>query len=186
VLNRYDYSDQDPQSRERAIARTLKTILERIEPPAQRLEHQLQPWTTYLVLPIFALANAGVNLSGSFSDLLQPVSLGVFLGLVIGKPVGITLFAWLGTRLGLAELPRGVRWGQFFSASVLAGIGFTVSLFITSAAYPTPELASSAKLGILAGSVVAAVFGYLLLTVTSPHFDTMTGAEPERAGAAAV
>ncbi len=183
VLNRYDYSEVDDESKERATARTLKTILERIEPPAQRLEHSLQPWTTYLILPIFALANAGLELGGSAAELLRPVSLGVILGLALGKPIGISVLSWLAIRLGIAELPRGVRWSQFISASVLAGIGFTVSLFITGAAFDAPALQASAKLGILAASVLSAVVGFVALAATSPHYDMMTGTAPEPASA---
>ena len=107
VLLRYEYSGEDDESREEAVARTLQTIVRRIEPPARRLEHGLHPWTTYLILPIFALANAGVDLGGSFLDLLQPVSLGIILGLTLGRPFGITAFAWIATRLGVAAAQGG-------------------------------------------------------------------------------
>lgn len=184
VLNRYDYSEVHDESKERAVARTLQTILERIEPPAQRLEHSLQPWTTYLILPLFALANAGLDLGGPSTELLHPVSLGVILGLALGKPLGITVFSWLATRLGIAELPRGVSWPQFLSASILAGIGFTVSLFITGAAFDNPTLLASAKLGILIGSVFTAVLGFAALMATSPRYDMRTGSTRELAGPA--
>ena len=180
VLNRYEYGGAgDEDDKEQVVAGTLKTVLDRIEPPAQRLAHSLQPWTTYLVLPIFALANAGVALSASPSDLLAPASLGVILGLVVGKPLGVTLFAWIGVRFGLVELPRGVGWGQFISASLLAGIGFTVSLFITGAAFSDPALQATAKLGILTGSVIAAVAGFAMLWLTSPRYDTISSAGRE-------
>jgi NhaA family Na+:H+ antiporter len=175
VLNRYDYSETDEENREQALIHTLKTILDRMEPPAQRMEHRLQPWTTYLILPIFALANAGITLSGGLIDgLLDPVSLGIILGLVVGKPVGISLFAWLAQRLGLAELPRDISWPQFVSASALAGIGFTMSLFITAAAFEGDELLASAKLGILVASLLAAFVGFLALNATSPRYDQVT------------
>lgn len=185
VLNRYDYSETDEESQEQALTRTLKTILDRLEPPAQRLEHQLQPWTTYLILPIFALANAGISLQGSLvNGLMNPVSLGIVLGLVLGKPLGISLFAWLAHRVGLAELPRGISWTQFFSASILAGIGFTMSLFITGAAFEANDMLNSAKLGILIGSVLAAVLGYAALNAASPRFDQATET-PRRANSTA-
>jgi NhaA family Na+:H+ antiporter len=174
VLNRYDYDEDDDESHEQALAHTLKTILDRIEPPAQRLEHGLQPWTTYLILPTFALANAGILIGGSPADMLQPVSLGIILGLALGKPVGVSLFTWLATRLGLAELPPDVSWPQFISASALAGIGFTVSLFIAGAGFDDPALLASAKLGILVGSVIAGVVGYTALSLTSPRYDMST------------
>ena len=120
----------------------LDTIINRMLSPAERLEHQLTPWSTYLILPIFALANAGVALSGdAFANLADPISLGIILGLVVGKPLGISFFSWLAIRLGWAEMPAGVQWPQFISASFLAGIGFTMSLFISGAAFATgPDL----------------------------------------------
>ena len=168
VLNRYEYGEEEV--REQALVRTLKTILERMEPPAQRLEHELQPWVAYLILPIFALANAGVPLGGADGlALLNPVSLGIIFGLVLGKPIGVAAFAWLATRTGIAEKPIDISWRQFLSASVLAGIGFTISIFIAQAAFQDPRLLSNAKIGILAGSIIAAGIGWGLLTVTSPH-----------------
>ncbi|MFQ5921623.1 MAG: Na+/H+ antiporter NhaA, partial [Anaerolineales bacterium] len=150
VLNRYEYDDDE--RREQALVRALKTILDRMEPPALRLEHELQPWVTYLILPIFALANAGVPLGGADGlALLNPVSLGIIFGLVLGKPFGVGIFAWLATKTGVAEKPLDISWRQFFSASVLAGVGFTISLFIAQAAFQDPRLLSNAKIGILAG-----------------------------------
>lgn len=175
VLNRYDYSQTDEEDQEQALVRSLKTILGRMEPPAQRLEHELQPWTTYLILPIFALANAGIELGGgSSAGFLDPVSLGIIFGLVLGKPLGISLFAWLAHKIGLADLPRDITWPQFISASALAGIGFTMSLFITGAAFGSSDLLNSAKLGILVASVLAAFIGYLALSYTSPRYDRVT------------
>ena len=182
VLNRYEYGEE--QVREQALVRTLKTILERMEPPAQRLEHELQPWVAYLILPIFALANAGVPLGGTDGlALLNPVSLGIIFGLVLGKPIGVAAFAWLATRTGIAEKPIDISWRQFLSASVLAGIGFTISIFIAQAAFQDPGLLSNAKIGILAGSIIAAGIGWGLLYLTSPHYDTVTEAQAEPASA---
>lgn len=179
VLNRYDYADADDENEEEALVLMLNTILDRLEPPAQRLEHQLQPWTTYLILPIFALANAGIPLAGGGeAGLLHPVSLGIILGLVVGKPLGISLFGWLAHRLGIAELPKDISWAQFISASALAGIGFTMSLFITSAAFADGEIANAAKIGILVASLLAAVIGFVSLSLASPRYDQVT--EPAR------
>jgi NhaA family Na+:H+ antiporter len=151
-------------------------ILDRMEPPAQRLEHDLQPWTTYLILPIFALANAGVVLSsGTGMNLGNGVSLGIIVGLVVGKPLGVSLFAWIATRLGLAEMPSDISWPQFLSASFLAGIGFTISLFFTQAAFTDPGLLATSKLAILIASLVAAGTGWVLLNLTSPRYDEVTG-----------
>jgi NhaA family Na+:H+ antiporter len=132
----------EPNSQRQATLNTLEVVADRMRSPAQRLEHDLNPWTTYLILPLFALANAGVVLRGEGAggagqpSLINPVGLGILFGLVLGKPLGISLFSWLAVRLGWAELPLGVGWLQLFSASWVAGIGFTISLFITHAAFP--------------------------------------------------
>ena len=183
VLNRYEYGETEV--REQALVRALKTVLDRMEPPAQRLEHELQPWVTYLILPIFALANAGVPLGGADGlALLNPVSMGIILGLVLGKPIGVAVFAWLAARAGIAEKPLDISWRQFLSASALAGVGFTISIFIAQAAFQDPRLLSNAKIGILAGSILAAAIGWGLLYLTSPHYDTVTEAQVEPAPAA--
>jgi Na+:H+ antiporter, NhaA family len=133
-------------------------------PVADRLEHILHPWTSYLVLPIFALANAGVPLS--FEDLRaaasSSVSLGIVAGLVAGKILGISGFAWLSVRLG-ARLPKEIRWRHLVGVAALAGIGFTMSLFISGLAFQDPGLANEAKVGIFAGSLLAASLGALIL-----------------------
>ena len=158
-----------------AAIQALETITDRIQSPAQSLEHNLHPWSTYIILPIFALANAGIVLSSdALGTLAEPVSLGVILGLVIGKPVGITALSWLAVRFGPAELPGGVRWRQFFSASCLAGIGFTMSLFITNSAFDDASLQTTAKLSILVASLIAAVLGTGLLLLTSPKHEGTT------------
>jgi NhaA family Na+:H+ antiporter len=154
--------------RQQAAAQTLEVIAERIQPPLQRLERTLNPWVVYLIVPVFAFANAGVDVRGNFlTALTSPIGLGIIFGLVIGKPLGITLFAWLAVRLRLAELPYGVSWSLLFSASWLAGIGFTMALFIASSAFSSPELLATAKMAILAASVLASVIGFTLLTLTS-------------------
>jgi NhaA family Na+:H+ antiporter len=173
--------------RRQATLQTLETIADRMQSPAQHLERALQPWSTYVILPLFALANAGVAVAGAGSlALLHPISLGILVGLVVGKPLGISLFSWGAVRLGLAEKPGGVGWRQFFSASCLAGIGFTISLFIASAAFEDPSLQATAKLAILLASVLASVIGWLLLSITSPDFRETTpivgSAGPDREG----
>jgi NhaA family Na+:H+ antiporter len=155
-------------SRRQATIQTLENIVDRMQSPAQRLERDLHPWTTFAILPIFALANAGVTLANDGSvSLLHPVSLGIVLGLVLGKPMGISLLAWLAVRSGLGELPSGVGWRQLLGASCLAGIGFTISLFIAGSAFEEEALQSTAKLAILAASSLAAVLGWALLYKTS-------------------
>ncbi len=157
-------------SRRQAAISTLENIGDRMQSPAQRLEEGLTPWTTYLILPLFALANAGVAINAdSVSTLTSRMSLGIILGLVVGKPLGIGLIGYISYRLGLATLPGGVSWPQFLSAGVLAGIGFTMSLFIANAAFSDPALQEASKLAILVASVVAAAVGSILLTLTSPN-----------------
>lgn len=135
--------------------------------PVARLEALLHPWTSFVVVPVFALANAGVSLSPAAAReaLADPVALGVLVGLVVGKPVGITLAAWVGTRAGLARLPVGVGWSQVAGVGAVAGIGFTVSLFISELAFVTEATAEVAKVGILSASVVASVLGWAVLRV---------------------
>ncbi len=134
--------------------------------PAKQLEHGLHPWVSWLILPLFAFANAGVVLSGvSFSDLFSLLPLGIIAGLLIGKPLGITLFCWLAVKCGVAKLPQGTTISHILAIGVLCGIGFTMSIFIASLAYGDidPELITLAKLGILLGSFTSALLGYLLL-----------------------
>jgi NhaA family Na+:H+ antiporter len=174
VLDEFDDKEVhiDRTARQEAAAQTLETVTERLQSPAQRLEHDLHPWATFLILPIFALANAGVQVVGGTSvDLFNPASLGIIVGLVLGKPLGITTFSWLAVRLGLAELPRGVPWRQLFAASWLAGIGFTISLFIANDAFEDPLLTTTAKLGILVASVIAGTIGFFLLRTTISRYD---------------
>jgi NhaA family Na+:H+ antiporter len=155
--------------RQQAAAQTLEVIAERIQSPLQRLERNLNPWVAYLVVPVFALANAGVQLRGNLLQALTlPLSLGILLGLLLGKSLGITLFSWLAVKLGLADLPYGVTWRQLFATSWLGGIGFTMSLFIASSAFQQPALLDLAKLDILVASVLAATIGFVLIVVTSP------------------
>jgi NhaA family Na+:H+ antiporter len=131
--------------------------------------HGLHPWTSLVIVPLFALANAGVSLSSSAIDsaVRSPVALGVVVGLVVGKPTGILVFAWLGCRLGLAALPAGVRWLQVVGMGALAGIGFTVSLFVTGLAFEDASLADQARVGILASSLLASLAGALILACSS-------------------
>ncbi len=128
------------------------------------LEHKLAPWVTFGVMPLFAFANAGVSLAGlSFEALLAPIPLGIAMGLFVGKQMGILGFSWLGTRLGLCRLPRGVSWSQMHGVAVLGGIGFTMSLFIGTLSFADPSYAASVRLGVLSGSFLSGVVGYLIL-----------------------
>ena len=146
----------------------LETACEQAETPLQRLEHALHPWVSFFIMPVFALANAGIALGGDFLSLLgHPISLGITAGLLIGKQVGITAFVWLAVRTNLAELPQGVSWGQIYGASWLAGIGFTMSLFIAGLAFGDLSALGSAKFGILTASLIAGVVGWFILRLGS-------------------
>ncbi|MEH6790366.1 Na+/H+ antiporter NhaA [Parasphingorhabdus sp.] len=138
--------------------------------PLKRLEHMLHPWTAFLVLPIFAFANAGVSLAGlEITDLMAPLALGVAAGLVIGKQLGVFGFMFLATRLGLVKPPAGVTWLQLYGLACLTGIGFTMSLFIGNLAFVDPGQIETVKLGVISGSLVSGLLGYLLLRfVASP------------------
>jgi len=130
-------------------------------PPVVRVQSALHPWVAYVVMPLFALANAGVSLSGV--DLSAGgatwVMAGVMLALVIGKPLGVVTVSWLMVRLGWCRLPPGVTWGGIWLIGLLAGIGFTMSIFIAMLAFTDESLLGAAKLGVLTGSLVAAVLG---------------------------
>lgn len=139
--------------------------------PLKHLEHQLHPWSAYLILPLFAFANAGVSLDGIGLDtLLSPVPMGIMLGLFVGKPLGVFTISWLSVRLGLAQLPPGVNFRQIFAVSILCGIGFTMSMFIASLAFEHGgmDYGSYSRLGILVGSTLAAVVGYVALRLSLP------------------
>jgi NhaA family Na+:H+ antiporter len=153
---------------QREAAEALEKASELIQTPLQRLEHDLHPWVIFLVMPLFALANAGVPLVGSLSQsLTSSVTLGIVFGLVIGKQIGITLFSFLAVRLGIATLPSGVSWRKIYGVSWLAGIGFTMSLFIAGLAFEDIEILTVAKLGILTASLIAGFGGWVILTRNS-------------------
>lgn len=145
----------------------LERVLEDAQSPLHRLEHSLHPWVAFVVMPVFALFNAGVSLTGG-GGLANPVALGVLLGLLVGKPVGVLGASWLAVRMGWASLPQGAGWGAMAGVSLLAGIGFTMSLFIGTLAFEGSTLLDEAKLGILAASVVAAVAGLAILMRAGP------------------
>jgi NhaA family Na+:H+ antiporter len=132
--------------------------------PLLRLEHSLHGMVGYLIMPLFALANAGVALEGAGEMFANPVTLGVVAGLVVGKPAGVMFFSWFAIRMGVAHLPGGVTWAQLHGASWLAGIGFTMSLFVGSLAFGEGDLLDAAKLGILAASAAAGVTGWWLVS----------------------
>jgi len=147
-----------------ARLRDLEDLLERAQSPLHRLEHALHPVVTFAVLPVFALVNAGVSVGAGG---LGVVSLGVMLGLLLGKPLGVVGGAWLAVRAGVASLPRRVTWGHMIGAGILAGIGFTMSLFVSNLAFEDAALLTQAKLGVLTASVLAALLGAGWLVLVS-------------------
>lgn len=143
----------------------------RHESPLKHLEHALHPWSAYLILPLFAFANAGVSLAGiGLADMLKPVPLGIMLGLFIGKPLGVFTISWLAVKIGVAKMPDGITFRHIFAVSILCGIGFTMSMFIASLAFEHGGLdyGNYSRLGILSGSTLAAVLGYLALRWALP------------------
>ena len=138
-------------------SRTGKDVLE-------HMEHALHPWVAFLVVPIFALANAGVSFAGiELSAFAAPLPLGIALGLFLGKQLGIVGFAWMAVKSGIASLPEGIAWRQVYGLSLIAGIGFTMSLFIGNLAFASPEQVAAMKLGVLSGSLISALGGILIL-----------------------
>lgn len=133
-----------------------------------RFEVSLHPWVYFLIMPIFALANAGVTFGADayFSEYMMPIASGIFFGLVLGKPLGIFLFSWLACRIGAAQLPSGIRWIQILAIGMVGGIGFTMSLFIDGLAFTDPIMADVGKAAIIMTSVVAAILGYVAVSIT--------------------
>lgn len=166
-FDKADEGDEFANNEQQASLYELENLVEHARTPLQRLEHELHPWVAYMIMPVFALANAGLALGSGFATgFTDPISLGVIFGLIIGKQIGITLFSWLIVRSRLADLPRGVSWRHIYGVSWLAGIGFTMSLFISSLAFgASPEL-ETAKFGILVASLIAGIVGFLLLRGT--------------------
>jgi NhaA family Na+:H+ antiporter len=163
--NIVDELENRPNLRAEDVRRTSLRIKESVS-VAERVDHALHPWTSFVVIPIFALANAGVPFTGDALTDPSAVAVGVLLGLVIGKPLGIVAFSWLATRLRGVELPRGVAWTQLAGIGAIAGIGFSVSLFITDLAFRRDALQDDAKVAILVASVLAAAVGTALLTTS--------------------
>ena len=145
----------------------LENVVERAQSPLHNFERYLQPWVVYLIMPLFALANAGVTIGGSGGGepVLSAATYGAFAGLLLGKPIGIMAAVGLVVALKIAPLPKGVNWLAMTGMSVLAGIGFTMAIFIANLAYPDIANLDQAKLGVLGASVVAAIIGYAFLHI---------------------
>ncbi|GGI69459.1 Na+/H+ antiporter NhaA [Shewanella gelidii] len=140
--------------------------------PSEKLEHSIHPWSTFLILPLFAFANAGVDLSGmQLTDIVSPVPVGIALGLLVGKPLGVMLMSYMAVKLKWAELPKGIGWQHIAPVAVMCGVGFTMSMFIASLAFEHGGEAYSdlARLGILVGSLASALIGYVWLAKVLPN-----------------
>jgi len=163
-----------PQSHDvREPLHKLRTGLEWAESPLDRLQSMLHPWVSFGIVPLFALTNAGISLHNFHpGTALHPAFLGIFVGLVLGKPIGITAFSWLAVRLRLAELPAGVRWIDLHAVAWLGGIGFTVSIFIAGLAFVTDERYTTARIAVLAASTIAAAAGATLLALARSRIRT--------------
>jgi NhaA family Na+:H+ antiporter len=151
------------------IVESIHSRAEDALPTGLVLEHHLHPIQVWLILPLFALANAGVTVGGDLISVLRnPLALGIVLGLVIGKPLGIGLMSWLAVKSGRGALPEGVSWTHVFGAGCLAGVGFTMSLFISDLAFDNEVLIATAKVGILAASLTSGILGYVILSRSLP------------------
>ena len=134
-----------------------------------KMEHGLHPWVAFLILPVFAFANAGVNFTGiGIDDLLQPLTLGIAVGLFLGKQIGVFLATWIGVKSGIARLPENVTWRHVYGVACLTGVGFTMSLFIGSLAFGAADEMNAVRLGVVLGSVLSGLFGYVLLKSAAP------------------
>jgi NhaA family Na+:H+ antiporter len=160
--------DKNPETIDPADASDLVKDTEEIRrsiSPLDRLVHVLHPWVSFVVIPVFAFANAGIRLTDADMRLMvsDPLPVGIALGLLIGKPAGILSCSWISTKLGFAEIPRGVTWPMMAGVALLAGIGFTMALFISDLAFQDPNLLMLSKVGIFAGSILSGVLGFLVL-----------------------
>ena len=152
-----------------ALAIPLKVQDEHGHSLLHHLEHALHPWVAFLILPTFAFANAGVIFSGiGLEDVFQPLTLGIALGLFVGKQIGVFGPIWLAVRFGLAPMPAGTTWTHLYGVALLCGVGFTMSLFIGGLAFETSGFDAPVRIGVLGGSVLAAISGYLVLRLARP------------------
>lgn len=154
-------------SKQLGIIHKLHTQIRQINPLINKFEHRINPYVTYSIMPIFAFANAGVVFDGLPSiTSLSTLSLGIFFGLVVGKPVGIFIVTFIAVKLKIAELPQEIKWSQIFAVGIIAGIGFTMSIFINSLAFSNETLINEGKAAILVTSVIAGIVGFIALKMT--------------------
>ncbi len=185
-LEQFEHADRAGKSisnneTKQAAVHHLEQACENVQPPLLRIEHALVPWVVYFIMPIFALANAGISVKGDFLDALrEPVAVGIGLGLIFGNQIGIFLATWLCVRLGLSTLPAGCTWRHIYGAACLAGIGFTMSLFIANLAFDADAQLPISKVGILTGSFIAAIIGLLVLRFAAAPAPRMSQSADER------
>ncbi len=178
----------DPKDLDAAGVRRASLFVRESVSVAERLETLIHPFSSFVILPLFALANAGIELSsdGIRDASTSSVTLGIVLGLVVGKTVGVTLFSWLAVHFGICPLPRGVTWPQMIAMSMLAGIGFTVALFITGLAFEGEELEvfdTQARMGILLASLIASILGAVLLARATRPENTVEASDTDEMSA---
>ena len=158
----------------------LEGSVDEVQSPLMKMEHALHAPVAFVIMPLFALANAGVRLDAAmFATVSWRVVLGVLVGLIVGKSIGITLFSWAAVRAGFAAQPAGVSWKAVKGVAWLAGIGFTMSLFVAGLAYGSGPLLDSAKVGVIAASVLAGAVGYLVLRTTTADPHGLPSVEPD-------
>ncbi len=142
----------------------LEDLAEAVQAPLQKMEHKLHTWAAFVIIPIFALANAGVALNlNALAGETFPVAIGIMAGLLIGKPAGLFGATWLAARMGIISLPNGITWRHIAGLSCLGGMGFTMSLFVATLAFGSGQLLETAKLAILLASLIAGIVGFVLL-----------------------
>lgn len=173
LKDKNDLDPDDPKKAKKLVNAifTIENNCTHAVSPLLRLEHSLHSWVAFFIIPLFAFANAGIIFKSELlNDVTNPISTGIFAGLVLGKPIGITLFTWLATKTGVAALPHGVKWLQILGVGFLGGIGFTMSIFIDNLAFATnPYNIEIAKIGILFSSLIAGIIGYLVLFSVSKN-----------------
>lgn len=147
------------------VLESIQQATKSIRSPLGRLEHFLQPYSAYFIMPLFAFANAGVNIGSEIHFDIDHILLGVIFGLMIGKPVGIFLITFLCEKIGIASRPEGISWGHIIGAGMLAGIGFTMSMFVSNLAFSHPESIEVSKVAILLGSLISGIIGVIYLSV---------------------
>jgi NhaA family Na+:H+ antiporter len=170
----YDFDKEIPNCsalttpRQHETIEHIKKLSLAAQTPLQKIEHSLHPWVAFIIMPLFALANAGIVIgSNFFSSLANPVSIGVIIGLVAGKFIGVLLFTWLMVKLKVAQLPQKANWAHIIGVAALAGVGFTMSLFVSALAFDKPDYIEQAKYGILIASLLAGLTGLFILKLVA-------------------